>query len=384
LNIQVINDLTSIHSKQWNALNQDNNPFLRYEFLAALEKHHCVGERHGWLPYHLVLFDEKEENKQLIAAMPLYLKYNSYGEFVFDFAWADAYQRSGLEYYPKLVASIPYTPVRSSSVLIHHSESDAKQIEIRQQFLEKALKLAETLQVSGLHILFPKQNEINSLESGKTFRRYDVQFHWTNNNYQDFDEFLNALTSSKRKKLKRDRRFVIENSVKIKIIHGHEASTKQIELAEHFYRKTFVEKYGYPTLNLDFFTDICASMGNQIVFFFAYIDDKTIACAICFKNQDTLYGRHWGCSEDIPGLHFELCYHQGIEYCIEHNLQNYEPGAQGEHKISRGFLPTQTISHHWIAHPEFSKAIINYCNMETQANLEYYQKLLLRSPYRCS
>jgi len=378
MQIKIINDLTQINAQQWNALNIDANPFLQHEFLSALEKHNCVGAQFGWLPYHLVAY----QNHKIVAAMPLYLKDNSYGEFVFDHTWADAYHRHGINYYPKLVAALPYTPVTSKRILFNSNQVAIDYSLASTALFERAIQLSNELNVSSLHFQFPLESELDALESPETFRRIGVQFHWQNHQYNTFEDFLSSLNSSKRKKLKRDRRFVQDANITIKITDGENANIEQITQAAHFYQTTFAEKYGLATLNLNFFKEICNTMGKQIIYFFAYEGTEIIACAICFKNNETLYGRHWGCTKKINGLHFELCYHQGIEYCIDNKLNFFEPGAQGEHKISRGFLPTLTYSSHWIAHPQFRDALREHSKTETEATIDYHKQLMQRSPYQ--
>lgn len=376
--VRIIRDLSQITPSAWNTLNTSQCPFLTHEFLHALELNDCVGKKFGWLPHYLLAW----QKNLLIGALPLYLKDNSYGEFVFDYAWADAYQQSTIPYYPKFVAALPYTPVSSQRILCDDSQPQAVLDQIRQTLFNRSLAISHEYGVSSLHFHFPVQEEIAVLQTAEMFQRMDVQFHWHNQNYESFEHFLQFLTSSKRKKIKRDRRLVVDAGIKIKIIHGHEMTPALINQASLFYRDTFDRKWGVPTFNEGFFKQICLSMGQQLVFFFACRNNIAVACAICYRNDKTLYGRHWGCSESINGLHFELCYHQGIEYCINHGLQTFEPGAQGEHKISRGFLPVKTWSTHWIAHPGYRAAIKNHSQHETEAVENYYTELQAHSPYK--
>jgi predicted N-acyltransferase len=375
MQVRIIHSLDEIPSSEWNRLNQDNNPFLTHEFLAALEHNQCVGETFGWLSQHIALYDDD----RLVAATPLYLKDNSYGEFVFDWSWADAYHRAGLPYYPKLVSSVPYTPVTGNRLLTH---PDYNQADLSQQLVKATLNLARELNVSSTHWLFPKQEERDYFIAQGLLKRIGTQFHWFNRDYNDFDDFLSSLSSSKRKKIKRERRRVIEENIEIKVIRGDQSSTVDRQHAEYFYRTTFDKKFGYATLNPGFFDEVCQTMGKQVLFFFAYHNKNAVACAICFQNDKALYGRHWGCTETFHSLHFELCYYQGIEYCIRHGKQLFEPGAQGEHKISRGFIPVETCSMHWIQDEQFRLGISRFLDQETEAIIDYMKQLSEHSPYK--
>jgi predicted N-acyltransferase len=375
LNIKIVNDLRNLSARQWNRLVTDSNPFLRHEFLIALERNGCVGEKFGWLPQHVVVMDDANE---LLAAMPLYAKYNSYGELVFDWSWADALQRTGRPYYPKLVSALPYTPVTSNRLLLGGETNS----ELRQVLLDGVQQLAEQQNVSSLHVLFPQQDEMEIMQTQGWMPRMGVQFHWFNHGYQNFEEFLAGFRSSKRKKVKQERRRVRDENIQIEIVHGNEATESQWHTMSHYYEKTFEEKGGYATFNLDFFQDISASMGDQVVLVFARYDQRYIAGAICYKSDHCLYGRHWGADRFFDALHFEVCYYAGIEYCIERKLQKFEPGAQGEHKISRGFVPTKTWSNHWLRDDDFRRAIASFLDEETEYMEKYFQALKQHVPYK--
>ncbi|VAW71095.1 FIG110192: hypothetical protein [hydrothermal vent metagenome] len=358
-----------------NNVNSSASPFLQHEFLAAIERHQCVGQRHGWIPRHIVIYDQEIA----VAASPLYIKTNSYGEFVFDWAWADAYQRSGLMYYPKLVSSIPYTPATGQRLLV---KSDQNQIRLRQLLIEATIQLAQQENMSSIHWLFPNSNDRLALDSGDLLQRIDTQFHWRNNQYHSFDDFLQTLTSSRRKKIKRERKRALEQEVTIRCVEGSQATEDDISLADFFYRTTFDKKSGYASFNANFFRDIAHNIQDCLVIFFAEHNNETIAASICYRSGSALYGRHWGCSKEMHSLHFELCYYQGIDYCINNNLQLFEPGAQGEHKISRGFLPVPVYSAHWINHPEFKTAIAQYLANEIPVIRDYIVELETHSPYK--
>ena len=364
--------ISEIAGPEWNALAGTADPFMRYEFLAALEHHQCLGEKFGWFPYHL---SARDGNNTLLAVCPLYIKTNSYGEFVFDWAWASAYQQAGLAYYPKMVSSVPYNPVTGARLV-------CKQAAIKPLMIKQIISMADKLNMSGMHWLFTDETDTQICQQNQLQLRLGCQYHWQNHDYADFESFLSTFISRKRKKVKRERRMVTEQGISIDIIHGNEASEYQIELAQQFYQSTFDKKSGLPTLNTDFFKALCASMGEQLVFIFARLRQDYIACAIALRGADTLYGRFWGCRQDCHSLHFETCFYQGINYCIEHKLSRFEPGAQGEHKITRGFLPVKTWSAHWIKNAHFQSPIYTFCQQEQQAMLVQCKELLSLSPYR--
>lgn len=374
MDIKIVHQLDLIPRAQWNAIVPNGDPFLSHEFLTALERNGCVGEQFGWLPYHLVAY----EQETLCAALPLYLKNNSYGELVFDNSWADAYQRAGLPYFPKLVTAIPYTPATGARILCN---SEANTAVVRAAMITRAIELCTELSASSWHCLFPLEAELKDFQANNMAVRLGCQFHWTNKNYINFDDFLGALTSAKRKKIKRERRYVADAGIVIARVTGKNASQQHIELADYFYRITYDKKWGYATLNANFFAELCSQLGDQVIFFFAYKNNQPVAAAICLQSNNTLYGRHWGCEQNYHSLHFELCYYQGIEHCIEKGLARFEPGAQGEHKIARGFLPTATWSAHWIENTEFRSLIERFVARETVAMRNYMQELSEHSPY---
>ncbi len=375
MQLRIVDNLDVIPAADWNALAGERNPFLAHEFLSALEHHQCVGERFGWLPRHLAVYDRE----RLVGAVALYLKDNSYGEFVFDWAWADAYQRAGLRYYPKAVVAIPYTPATGPRLLLH-PDTDTEQVS--DLLIDGALELCRELQLSSLHWLFTDAADTARLQARGLLLRKGVQFHWHNPGYRDFQDFLDTFTAEKRKKLKRERRRVVEQAIDLRVVHGHEASEDEWRTAHAFYASTFERKSGMATLSLDFFRQIGQTMGARVVLVFAYANKQPVACAINLRGADALYGRHWGCSEDYHSLHFEACYYQGIDYCIRHGLKLFEPGAQGEHKISRGFVPTATWSAHWIADERFRVAIADYVQREARAMSDYADELHEHVPYR--
>ncbi|MGB5716501.1 MAG: GNAT family N-acetyltransferase [Gammaproteobacteria bacterium] len=372
----VVNQVSDIPLHDWNRVSGTGHPFLRHEFLSALETHGCVGDAHGWWPRHIVAYDT---DGTLVGIAPLYLKNNSYGEFVFDWAWADAYHRAGLDYYPKLVSSIPYTPVTGPRLLVHAASDRAT---VCAALIDRALSLIKEQQASSLHWLFTSEADTALLREAGFMRRSSCHFHWHNDSYSSFDDFLSRLNSRKRKKIRRERRHVREAGIEIHTVHGNEATAGQWQIMHAFYCSTFEKKSGVPTLSLGFFLEISRTMGEQVVLVFACLGQETVAGAIMLRGDDALYGRHWGCREEFNSLHFEACYYQGIDYCIRHKLALFEPGAQGEHKISRGFLPAYTWSAHWIVDERFRMAIERYLLQEHELMVDYHDDLLQTSPYR--
>lgn len=375
MNISVIEHLEDIPAAEWNALAGDSNPFLRHEFLVALERHACVGENAGWIPQHLVAHD----SGQLVGAAPMYLKFNSYGEFVFDWAWADAYARSGLPYYPKLVVTVPYTPATGARLLLANA---AGQEAVAGRLIEGALEHARRLQVSSLHWLFTTAQDTARLERNEFMRRTGCQFHWSNPGYRDFSDFLSTLTSEKRKKIKQERRRVREAGIELEILDGHQVTQAQWKIFHDFYCSTFYKKGGIASLTLEFFQEIGRTLADNVVLVLARHQGRYVAGAFNLRGTDTLYGRHWGCAEDFHGLHFECCYYTPMSYCIQHGLARFEAGAQGEHKIARGFLPTPTRSAHWLAHPAFSRAVRDFLARETLAVESYINDLCEHTPFK--
>ncbi len=376
MKLTLLNSVDEVTADQWNAVSGTGNPFLRHEFMVALERNGCVGERHGWLPRHLTASDD---DGTLVGVAPMYLKDNSYGEFVFDWSWAEAYQRAGLPYYPKSVVAIPYTPTPGPRILVRH---DACRENVSSQLIELARAWSQSEELSSLHWLFTDESDTAQLAKQGFLLRLGCQFHWENKGYRDFDDYLSHFNSRKRKKAYRERRYVREQGIELVTVHGHEATDLHLHTMHEFYRSTFEKKWGHPTLTLDFFHEIARTMGEQLVFFIAQKQHKMVAAAICFRGDDTLYGRHWGCHADYHSLHFEACYYQGIEYCIRHGLKIFQPGAQGEHKISRGFLPTPTWSAHWIENEQFRGLIAQFLDHETTAMRDYIEELGQRSPFR--
>ena len=377
MHAEIINDIRSVDRAQWNALSGTDIPFLRHEFLATLESTGCVGRGPGWLPHHVLLYDHEQT---LAGAMPLYQKTNSWGEFVFDFAWANAYQQAGLNYYPKLVSAVPFTPATSPRCLIAPGQdstiaSRALVVAARQHAIECG--------ASSLHLLFPTALEAQLFDSEDLLLRKDCQFHWHNRGYHDFEDFLGELTSVKRKKLRRERRRIAEAGITFRILRGDELNEERWHEIMPLYSSSFWRRGHEPYLNEAFFIEISRALPDQIVVFLAISPDgQPVATAICFRSDDTLYGRYWGSSGRFHSLHFETCYYQGIDYCIANGLTRFEPGTQGEHKIARGFVATETWSAHWLSHPQFAAAINDYLDREREHIDEYMNAVRTHEPYR--
>jgi predicted N-acyltransferase len=374
LNISIHKQIEAIPAAQWNRLVTDNQPFVRHEFLHAMERHGCVGEQFGWLPRHIAVY----QDDGLVAAMPLYEKHNSYGEFVFDHAWADAYQRHGLAYFPKLVSAIPYTPATGQRLLCQPQRRE----QLSQVLLDTALQLVEQRGASSFHCLFPHLQEHQFLARHQLLTRHDCQFHWHNQGYRQFDDFLAGLTAKKRKNIRQERRRVADAGVVLRRLDGFTATAEDWRHFTRFYNQTFEEKWGIATFNFGFFQEVAQRLPEQVLLVLADLDGQCIAGSLMYRSDTTLYGRHWGSLRQIDCLHFEACYYQGIEYCIEQGLQRFEPGAQGEHKIARGFRPTLTRSSHWIADRRFRQAVSAHVQHEQDAVQYYMQQLATSLPFK--
>ena len=375
MNIETFSSIDDIDPSRWNVLVRDRYPFLQHGFLSAMERHACVGPRAGWIPRHLGCFD----GDALVGAMPLYEKHNSWGEFVFDHAWADAFHRAGLAYYPKLVNAIPFTPAAGQRVLAREHGREG----ILRALLGGARELMGGGRFSGLHSLFVEPGEFAWLHTEDAVSRSDCQFHWHNRGYPDFDAFLGTLKAKKRNNIRRERARAAGAGVVIRRLDGHTAGEADWRDFTEMYRGIYDRKYGYPAFNLGFFTEVAALMPDQIqlVMVRRKDDAEAVAAALMYRDHHTLYGRHWGCRGYVDCLHFETCYYQGIEICIAGGLQRFDPGAQGEHKIARGFAPTPTRSLHWMAHSPFARAIRQFAGHERSGVKEYINAVARHSPY---
>jgi len=370
-----VTEIGDVDATAWNRLAGDS-PFLRHEFLAALERTRCVGADTTWQPHHLLVHDNEA---QLTGAMPLYVKHDSSGEFVFDWGWAHAYRQAGLDYYPKLVCAVPFTPAAGHRLLI---SPDADRQIVANDLLEGARALSDKLRASSLHILFPTDADRRFLAEAGLHSRKGCQFHWCNAGYADFEDFLASFTSAKRKKTRRERRRIAEAGIHFEHLSGESLSEGEWDDVFEFYSRTFLRRGRLPYLNREFFAEISATMPENIVVILARYGRKPIASAICFRSEDTLFGRYWGSLADFHSLHFETCYYQGIEYCIREKLSTFEPGTQGEHKISRGFVPTPTWSYHWLSDASFDRALVELLAREQSHMDAYMNELSSHLPYR--
>ena len=373
--VKVNGAIDEIAADEWNSLVDSDCPFLRHEFLLAAEHSGSVSPETGWIPRHLTCYDD---SKKLRAALVLYEKNHSWGEFVFDWAWANAYEQAGFDYYPKLVSAVPFTPAPGKRLLLRDSDdSDAAA-----GLLGAAIKLADEIDCSSLHVLFPDATELPLLKKAGLHVRKDCQFHWHNRGYSHFDDFLGTFSSAKRKKTRRDRRRVTEADITFRRLKGHELDDETWNIVFQLISVTFMRRGSLPYFNRSFFTQISQTMPDNILVVLAEKDGQAVAASVFFESNDVLYGRYWGSNGHYDALHFEACYYQGIEYCIDTGKQIFEPGTQGEHKISRGFVPTPTWSAHWLRQPEFYSAIGNYLNEERRHVERYMEAVDAHSPYR--
>lgn len=378
--LRVRPDLAAVPSEEWNALDLGDNPFVRHEFLLALEETGCIGDGTGWVPQHLALYDDAHGGR-LIGAVPLYLKTHSYGEYVFDWAWAKAYANAGLVYYPKLVAAVPFTPATGPRLLVRPGTD---RVAAGGRLLDGALALARDVGASSLHWLFPTGAESDFLAARGLLKRTGCQFHWSNPGYRDFDDFLSGFTAQKRKKIRQERRYVRDAGVRLRALSGHEVGAQDWDVLYRFYRSTIARYQGVPYLTRDFFHALGERLPGHVVLVLAEREGTCVAAALNLRGGDTLYGRYWGGRPGVNGLHFETCYYAAIEYCIREGLKRYEAGAQGEHKLARGFAPVETYSAHWLAHPRFAGAVADFLSREQVAIADYMDELREHLPFKAA
>jgi predicted N-acyltransferase len=372
MQVEIAKNISDFSAQEWNRLAGDRFPFLRHEFLHAAESCGSVTIETGWVARHLGL---RDASGVLQAVLPLYEKSHSWGEFVFDWSWAQAYEQAGLDYYPKLVSSVPFTPAPSSRLLV----SDDAHIP---ELLDAAFKLAEEEGHSSLHVLFPEERELEHLRAGGLQLRKDCQFHWHNRDYDSFDDFLATFSSAKRKKARRDRRRVHEQGITFRRLKGQETDHAIWNDVYELISMTFLRRGSMPYFSYEFFLEVSIRLPDNILVILAEKDRAPVAAAVFYDTGHSLYGRYWGSEARYNALHFETCYYQGIDYCIEHGRQRFEPGTQGEHKISRGFVPVTTWSAHWLAHPEFFSAVERYLQAEARQIDYYVDAAKTHSPYK--
>ena len=377
LRVEWISQLQQVSISRWNALCADDNPFLRHEFLESLESSGSLRADLGWKARHLLLW----RDDRLIGASPCYQKMNSHGEFVFDFRWADAWERAGGRYYPKLLSAIPYSPVTGSRLLVAEHE-DA--VMVRAQLRDAMTQHCSDHEWSSAHINFLTAAEHAELrpDDEMWLARSDWQYHWRHQGYASFDEFLAALSAKKRKNIRQERARFTSDEWKIERLVGAAITPDVMADVYRFYSSTFQMKGNHPALTPEFFDRLLQLMPESVMIVLATWRGTRVAASWFMQGGGRLYGRYWGSSVAVSGLHFECCYYQGIEHCIAEGLQVFEPGAQGEHKIARGFLPTQTFSRHYIADAGFRIAIADYLRREAEHQQRYGEMLLTHSPYR--
>ena len=379
LSVSVTHSLGEVDADAWDSLGESSYPFTRHCFLHGLERHDCL-EPFGWYPVYFLV----HRGDRLVAAAPCYIKTNSYGELVFDHAWVNAYQRSGLDYYPKLVTAIPYTPATGERFLIDHAQVPGEDARagLRDLLCRAIQGFCAEQDMSSWHILFARKPVLDELAGHHLLLRNDVQFHWNNDGYADFDAFLAQLSSRKRKNIRRERRSVAQQGLDIRMQNGSELNADDWRRVYQLYAGIYRRKYGTATLTEAFFDHIGREMPQQVLVASARDQGRIVAASLFFRSDTHLYGRVWGCDDFYRNLHFECCYYQGIDYCIAEGLQCFDPGAQGEHKLSRGFLPTRTWSGHWIAHPQFREAIEQFLRQERRYLESYRDDLLEHSPFK--
>ena len=377
--LEIISSLSEISTHEWNDLLPNNaGPFLRYEFLQSLEECGCVGVNTGWQIAHLLV---RSKESKILGAMPLYLKNHSYGEFVFDWAWAEAYAQSGKSYYPKALCAIPFTPVQGSRLLIAPQENTVA----IQTILVSALKsLVSQNSLSSAHVLFPEATDLRAFFEQDFMLRDSVQFHWHNQSYPNFEQFLAALNMKRRKNIRRERAQVALENIQCRHVPGNEVTQDDWEFFYRCYENTYLEHQSSPYLNAVFFKQLGQRMPECIHLIIAMLNNTPIATSLLVvdKPESKAYGRYWGSIEYIPCLHFETAYYQAIEYCIKEGIQTFEGGAQGEHKMARGFLPTTIQSAHWIADEGFSRAVNRFLEQEHEGMAAYVDELEERSPLK--
>jgi len=361
-------DIVTFYKEEWDAIGDPKFPFADYDYLRALEDSGVVSRETGWTPVHLGV----EYDGRLVGASPLYLKRHSYGEYIFDWEWANAYQAHGLKYFPKLVSAIPYTPATGPKLLGKGGGSE---------ILAAAKKLTENRDASSLHYLFLSPGEIPTFENAGFLIRHSFQYHWFNEGYASFEDFLGRLKSRKRKQIVKERRGVAVANLHIELIPGSELTVAHADTFFDFYTST-IEKMGANRyLNLDFFRRVFATLGDRVFLIQARLGKEPIAGALFYQKGESLFGRYWGCRVEIPYLHFELCYYRAIDYAIKNKLRLFEAGAQGEHKFARGFIPQLNYSAHWLRHAEFSAAIARFIDVEKRSIDDYFKQLRDETPY---
>jgi hypothetical protein len=360
LTVRVVEDLSTVSAAAWDACAGADNPFVCHAFLQALEESGSATRETGWLPQHVIIEDDA---KRILGAVPVYLKSHSYGEYIFDHGWASGYERAGGRYYPKLVSAVPFTPATGPRLLLH----PAADPEIRDTLIAAMVEVAKARKVSSLHVNFMPEGEWQQLGEHGFVQRIGRQFHWENNGYRSFDDFLEALNSRKRKQIRRERRDALDGGIEIETLTGDALKPAHWDVFFRFYMSTSDRKWGSAYLTREFFTLLHQRMADKVVLIMARKGERWIGGALNLLGSDTLFGRNWGCNGDHPFLHFEVCYYRALDFAIAHGLKRVEAGAQGQHKIQRGYLPSPIYSAHWIRDPGFERAVAEFCIRERRA-----------------
>jgi predicted N-acyltransferase len=375
VSVKVLNSINQVPAAEWDACAGNANPFVRHAFLNALEESGSVRAETGWLPQHLVVNDE---TGRVAACMPMYLKNHSYGEYIFDWGWADAYERAGGKYYPKLQSAVPFTPATGPRLLLREDAPDR----YHDVLIAGMIQLARQHDVSSVHVTFPLESQWQRLGDAGFLKRTSKQFHWENKGYKTFDDFLGQLNSRKRKAIKKERREVENSGITLKRLTGDEITEDHWDSFYHYYLNTIDHKWGRAYLTREFFSILGESMSDMAMLVVAEQDGARIAGALNLVGDNTIFGRNWGCSVEVKFLHFEACYYQAIDFAIENGLRWVEAGAQGPHKIQRGYLPREVFSAHWIEDENFRGAVADFVKHEAR-DLDYeIQGLMGYSPYR--
>ncbi len=371
MDAEFLSSILEIDCCQWDSLWASEYPFIKHGFVALLETSACTTQNSGWKPRHLVLKD----GATIIAAMPLYEKNHSYGEYVFDWGWVDAYHRAGLEYYPKLLNAVPFTPATGPRLAFATDLSEQKKQQCFRLLINALKERVAAISGSGFHCLFPAAANRSYFSCDDFVQRQGCQFHWFNTGYQSFDDFLSSFSSRKRKNIKRERQKVLEQNIHLQMRTAQQLSEQDWLRFYWLYQRTYFKRSGHQGyLSKAFFAALGETMAENVLLCSAHqdsLDSEMLAGALYFYDSDTLYGRYWGTLSDVDGLHFEACYYQGIEFAIANGLKRFDPGAQGEHKIQRGFTPVKTCSYHWLSHPQFHQAVVEFAREEIAHNDAY-------------
>lgn len=379
LSAKVITAINEVAPALWHSVFTSDYPFYKHEFLNALEQSKCVSAEQGWQPLHILIY----QDELLIAALPCYLKSHSYGEYIFDWSWADAYQQHGLDYYPKLVSAVPFTPATGPRVGIH-PKFNSQQAQIFALLVSVIEQLQSTYKTSNWQCLFALSQQSLELEKLACIRRTEVQYHWMNRDYHNFSDFMAKLTSRKRKAINKERNAVLSNGITFNWLQGNEITRAAWQLFYQYYKNTYSKRSNHAGyLNSEFFTQLTSALAEQVLLLQAIDSEgKVIACALFFRTKTHLYGRYWGCSAEFEFLHFETCYYQGIEYCIRENIQCFDAGAQGEHKLKRGFEPSLTFSNYLLSEGPFKNAINDFITREKKHHIDYIEQAKLQLPFK--